>query len=247
MTEDAFDAGGLFDEDYLHLFAEPLEERAEAETDLVWRLLELEPGMEVLDLACGHGRIANRLAERGCRVTGLDSTPVFLDRARRDAEVRGVDVTYVEGDMRSLPWEGRFDRVVNWFTAFGYFDDEGNRRVLAETAKVLRPGGRIAIELNNRDAIIRGYQPAVVVDHDGDMVIDRHRMEPLTGRIITERTLIREGRIRHVPFFVRLFTFTELRDWLLAAGFATVDGYGEDGTPLTFESRRMITVASGRV
>ncbi len=247
MTEDAFDAGGLFDEDYLHLFAEPLEERAEAETDLIWRLLELEPGMEVLDLACGHGRIANRLAERGCRVTGLDSTPVFLDRARRDAEVREVDVTYVEGDMRSLPWDGRFDRVVNWFTAFGYFDDEGDRRVLAEMAKVLRPGGRIAIELNNRDAIIRGYQPAVVVDHDGDMVIDRHRMEPLTGRIITERTLIREGRIRHVPFFVRLFTFTELRDWLLAAGFATVDGYGEDGTPLTFESRRMITVALGRI
>jgi 2-polyprenyl-3-methyl-5-hydroxy-6-metoxy-1,4-benzoquinol methylase len=50
-------------------------------------------GMEVLDFACGHLRIANRLAQRGCRVTGLDCTDLFLQHARRDAEARGVLVT----------------------------------------------------------------------------------------------------------------------------------------------------------
>ena len=70
------------------------------------RLLDLEPGMEVLDLACGHGRIANRLTQRGARVTGLDATPLFLEHARRDAAERGVEVDYVAGDMRSLPWPG---------------------------------------------------------------------------------------------------------------------------------------------
>ncbi|HYT26287.1 MAG TPA: class I SAM-dependent methyltransferase, partial [Actinomycetota bacterium] len=45
----------------------------------------VRPGMDVLDVACGHGRIANRLAEHGCPMTGLDATPAFLDRARRDA------------------------------------------------------------------------------------------------------------------------------------------------------------------
>jgi 2-polyprenyl-3-methyl-5-hydroxy-6-metoxy-1,4-benzoquinol methylase len=114
-VSDEFDFEGMFDEDYLRYFAGDLDERAEAESDLIWRLLELEPGMEVLDLACGHGRIAGPLAERGCRVTGLDAAPVFLERARRDADERGVPVTYVEGDMRELPWSGRFDRVVNWF------------------------------------------------------------------------------------------------------------------------------------
>ena len=49
------------------------------------------------------------------------------DRARRDARDRGVAVSYVEGDMRALPWRGRFDRVISWFTAFGYFDDPANR------------------------------------------------------------------------------------------------------------------------
>jgi len=79
---------------------------------------------------CGHGRIANALAARGCRVTGLDVTPLFLDRARHDDAARGVAVTYVDGDMRDLPWPERFDRVINWFSWFGYLDDVENRRVL---------------------------------------------------------------------------------------------------------------------
>jgi SAM-dependent methyltransferase len=243
MTESAFDVDGVFDDDYLHFFAEPLEERADAETELIWRLLDLEPGMEVLDLACGHGRIANRLAERGCRVTGLDAVPVFLERARQDAAARGVPVAYVEGDMRSLPWERRFDRVINWFTAFGYFDDEDNHRVLGEVARVLTPGGRFAVELNNRDWIVRNFQPASVIERDGDLVIDQRTLDPVTGRAVTERTVVRQGRVRRIPFFVRMFTYTELRDWLLAAGFRAVTGHGDEGGPLTPDSRRMIAVA----
>ncbi|HEX6472348.1 MAG TPA: methyltransferase domain-containing protein, partial [Streptosporangiaceae bacterium] len=128
MTDRVFDVEGVFGDDYLRFYAEQLEERADADADLIWRLLDLEPGMEVLDLACGHGRIANRLAARGCRLTGLDATPHFLELARADAADRGVAVSYIDGDMRSLPWEdGRFDRVINWFTAFGYFEDAGNR------------------------------------------------------------------------------------------------------------------------
>ncbi|MGW3473529.1 class I SAM-dependent methyltransferase [Saccharopolyspora sp. NPDC000995] len=56
-------------------------------------------------------------------MTGLDCPPLFLDEAGADAEARGVQVEYVHGDMRVLPWVGRFDVVINWFTSFGYFSD----------------------------------------------------------------------------------------------------------------------------
>jgi hypothetical protein len=46
-----------------------------------------------------------------------------------------------------------------------------------------------------------------------------------------------------VPYFVRMFTYPELRDWLLEAGFAAVTGHGEDGEPLSAEHRRMLVVA----
>jgi SAM-dependent methyltransferase len=96
-----------FDEDYLYFYEGMLTpERTAAEVELVWKLLELEPGLELLDLACGHGRIANPLAERGVRVTGLDATPLFLELARKDAAERGVEVEYVEGDMRCLGRSG---------------------------------------------------------------------------------------------------------------------------------------------
>ena len=243
MTEPVFDTEGVFDEDYLYFFADGLEERSDAETDLIWSLLGLRPGMEVLDLACGHGRLSNRLAARGCHVTGLDATALFLERARRDAEARAVSVDYVQGDMRQLPWSGRFDRIISWFTAFGYFDDAANQQVLAQAAGGLKPGGQLAIELNNFARLARDYLPSVVFERDGNLVVDQNRLDPQTGRSHAVRTVVRDGGIRQVTFSTRMFLFPELRGWLHAAGFATVHGYGEDGIPLAAGHRRMITVA----
>ena len=58
------------------------------------RLLEPPAGAELLDVPCGHGRIANRLAARGMRVTGLDLTVGFLELARERAAAAGVEVEY---------------------------------------------------------------------------------------------------------------------------------------------------------
>jgi SAM-dependent methyltransferase len=114
-----------FGEDYLYFYDAFLtDEVSDAQADRLWRLLELESGVEVLDVPCGHGRIANRLAARGASVTGLDADPLFLERARADAAARGVEVEYIQGDMSTLPWEESFDLVLNWFSSFGYFDDK---------------------------------------------------------------------------------------------------------------------------
>jgi 2-polyprenyl-3-methyl-5-hydroxy-6-metoxy-1,4-benzoquinol methylase len=244
MENTDFDTEGVFDEDYLHFYGDLLDEdRNDGDADLIWRLLDLEPGMRVLDLACGHGRIANRLAARGVEVTGLDVTPLFLELARRDAAERGVHVEYVQGDMRDLPWHGRFDRVVCWFTAFGYFDDPGNKLVLRQMAGALVPGGRALIDLNNRDWILRAFVPDRVYEHGDDLMIDRSELRMATNTIHTERIIVRGGKVRRTRYSVRLFTYTELRDWVLEAGFREVHGYGEAGTELSIGSRRLAVVA----
>jgi SAM-dependent methyltransferase len=238
-----FDREAAFDDDYLYFYEELLTpERTAAEVDLVWKLLELEPGLALLDLACGHGRIANALAERGVRVTGLDATPLFLELARADAVERGVEVDYVEGDMRSIPWPGRFDRVLNWFTSFGYFGDDENRAVLAEAHKALKSGGLLAVEVNHRDALLPRYQDETVLEKGDDRMIDRHRLDLQTSRSHDERTIVRGGKQRAFEFSVRMLTAAELRDWMLAAGFREAYAFGEDGEPLTLEHRRMTVV-----
>jgi SAM-dependent methyltransferase len=217
---------------------------AAAAADLVWRLIDVRPGMEILDLACGHGPLANVLAARGCRVTGLDSSAVFLDRARSDAT---TGAEFVQGDMRRLPaeWTGRFDRLVNWTTAFGYFDDDTNRDVLAAMARVLRPGGRLAMDLDNLPKFLASWTPSRITASrpGGDMLVDRNHFDPLTARFEVERTVVRDGRARRLTFLKRIFAFPELRDWLTAAGFTGVRAYGEDGEPLTAAHHRMVLTA----
>jgi SAM-dependent methyltransferase len=239
----------IFDpDDYLHFHEEVLTaERADAETELIVRLLELREGDEVLDVACGHGRLAVPLAARGLQVTGLDRSRPFLELAAAAARERGVAVELVEGDMRSLPWESRFDALVNWYTSFGYFeDDDANRAVLRGFAGALKPGGRAILELHDRDALARRVEAGATVwvaERGDDLMIDRVTFDPAAGRSETERIVVRDGQVRRTRFSLRVLAASELRDWLLEAGFHAAELFDEYGKPYGAGARRLIAVA----
>jgi SAM-dependent methyltransferase len=240
-----FDVDAVFGPDYLHFYGPLLtEERNDRDAEAVWRLAGLVPRSDVLDAPCGHGRIANRLAAMGAAVTGLDITPAFLDIARRGATERGLDVEYVAGDLRELGFSERFDAAVSWFTSFGYWDDPTCRAVLAGYARALRPGGRLLIEVQNRDRIVRGFLPWVVQHAGEDFMIDTHEFDAAANRIHTSRVSVVGAERRATAFTVRLFTPTELRDWLLVAGFGEVDVMDGDGETLQLDSRRMVVRAT---
>jgi len=141
-----FDFDATFGEDYLYFYADFLsDEHNDADVEAIVSILGLNGDESVLDAPCGHGRISNRLADRGMKVTGVDAAELFLERARES----GSSAEYVHGDIRSLPVDGPFDIVLSWFSSFGYFDDDENRQVLSEYRRVLRPGGRLLIEIND--------------------------------------------------------------------------------------------------
>jgi SAM-dependent methyltransferase len=216
-----FDFEGVFDEDYLYFYEELLTpERTAAEIEQVAELLG--PRTNVLDCPCGHGRIANALAERGYGVTGVDQSELFLGRARADAETRGVDVEYVRGDMRALPWRERFDGLVNWFTSFGYFDDATNLAVARGFHDALHPEGRLVMETLNPVRMIKYFGPTHLVERGDDLMIDKSALDVEASVVNTERIVVRDGHVRRTHFRVRLYTFTELRDLLESVGFANV-------------------------
>jgi SAM-dependent methyltransferase len=240
-----WDATPVFDEAYLY-FGETVltEERSNADAELIWRLAGLQPHTRVLDLACGHGRIANRLAAKGARLVGLDLTALFLDHARRDAKARHVDVDFIQGDVRNLPWSAEFDVVVSWYTPFGYFDDEVNRDILRQLRGVLRPHGQLLLELAHAPSLMRHFAPVTVLRRGNDVMVSEHRYDALTGRLNTNRTVIYAESVRTVTYSARLFAFPEVRDWLVAAGFTKVEGYDIAGEPLQAGARRMIVSAT---
>ncbi|GAB6877458.1 DUF309 domain-containing protein [Thermaerobacter litoralis] len=246
--EARFDFDAVFDpDDYLY-FYEPIltPERTQREVALVWTLLGLRPGERVLDLACGHGRLAVPLATLGARVTGLDRSEGFLARARKAAARQGVEVEWVQGDMRRLPWRDRFDAAFNVFTSFGYFSDPENLEVLRQVAQALRPGGRFLLETQHRDALLGRFAPYNVVERGDDVLIDAHRWDPVTGRIITRRTIRRAGQVRRGEFFVRLYTPPELANLFEQAGLEVKGFYDETGAALSAQSRRLVVVGHKR-
>src|SRR5262249_42598505 len=115
--------GQFFGEDYLRHFRSPLERTAQ-EVEQIAQRLALAPGSAVLDLCCGYGRHTIPLAQRGYRMTGQDLSEVLLQQARTDAEAQSVQVRWVHGDMRQVPFENEFDAIINIWTSFGYLENE---------------------------------------------------------------------------------------------------------------------------
>jgi SAM-dependent methyltransferase len=238
-----------FDDNYVFFHSAAMtDEYNDRDTDLVARFLELAPGMEVLDVPCAYGRIANRLALRGARVTGLDAHYGYLERARQDAARLGIGVEFVAGDMRELPWTSRFDGVVIWYLSFGYFDDDANRQVLAGCHQALRPGGRLVLDLFNLPELLRslpksGRGMSIANQVGDDMMIFSSTYNLSKGCIEIERVTFRDGKVGRVPYTIRVPTSTELRDWLNRAGFSRVAEFARDGGPLTIDSPGMIVIA----
>jgi SAM-dependent methyltransferase len=244
-----FDLEGVFDQDdYIHFyFSDQAVSNAGADVEAgqVAALLGLQPGMRVLDAPCGHGRIAERLAQRGCAVVGIDQAAHFIELAKRNAVARGVDLDYRVGDLRELDLSAEFDAAFNWFTGFGYFDEATDRDILRRYHAALQPGGRFLLDIQNRDRVLRLFNPTSghAVEVGDEVMLDSSRFDPLTGRISTDRYVWRGGRMRETHFSIRVFAFTEIQDWLLSAGFKEVKGFDREG-PLTIESRRMAVVAT---
>lgn len=242
-----FEAGEVFDDDYVWFYDRfhPADVSA-AETAEIVALLGIEPGAEILDVPCGDGRIANRLAAAGFRVTGVDSSESFLVIASIAARTGDVDVEYLLGDMRVIPSDDQFDAVVCWFTSFGYFTDEGNQQVLAEFARLLKPGGTVLIETINREFAenrLAAAHPANVITRGEDTMSDYSSFDSETGRLVCDRTVIRDGSERHIEFAVRVPTVAELTDWLVDAGFRDPVFTSRQGEPLTAESFRLVVRA----
>lgn len=220
--------------------------KTDAEVAFLERALGLTGPCALLDLCCGPGRHSVRLAQRH-RVTGVDISAYNLQQAAERATEFGVDVAWREADMREtgLP-ESSQDAVINMFTAFGFFDDEGNQRVLEEVARVLRQGGRFLIDLVNRDSLMRRHQPRMWSDrHNGAVLLQEHAFDSATGSQTTNWTVVKaDGERITQSFTVRMYTLQELEVRMAQAGLKVEKAWGGlDGKDLTMDSHRLVVLA----
>jgi SAM-dependent methyltransferase len=143
-----------FDSPYYHLLYinRDSDEAGGFLTRLV-KLLALESGCKILDLACGKGRHSIFLRQLGFDVTGVDLSPANIAAA---SNYNQQGLQFLEHDMRD-PLPGyQFDIVLNLFTSFGYFENpDENLKVLSAVHSELKDGGLLVIDFMNSEKIIR--------------------------------------------------------------------------------------------
>jgi demethylmenaquinone methyltransferase/2-methoxy-6-polyprenyl-1,4-benzoquinol methylase len=109
-------------------------------------LAHVSPGDSALDVCCGTGDLALELARRvmpGGRVVGLDFSVPMLELAQVKSRNGAVPIAWMQGNALELPFdEGEFDAATVGFGVRNVVDLE---RAIAEMARVVRPGGRVAI------------------------------------------------------------------------------------------------------
>ena len=237
----------LHSKDYFLLYVPPGPEDTARHVEGLISLLELPPGARVLDLACGWGRIAVPLAERGYRVTGLDLSQAFLARGREDAKATGVDVDFQRADMREIPFTDEFDAVVIMGSAFGVLEsDEEDQKALVAAARALRPGGRFLLHQTSREWVIRGFQAHDWQEREGGVLVFQEReLNLLESRNYVRLTIVEpNGSRRAYDHTFRFYTLTEFVGMLARAGLAYRAAWGGfDGSPYTLESRHVIVLA----
>lgn len=236
-----------FDELYAELYMprdlDP--ERLEREVHLLEEALRLKESDRILDLACGYGRHAIELSKRGYRVTGLDYSEYLLSLAWERARKERVDVTFIKGDMRELPFSTAFDKVFLFYTSFGYFSDEDNLKTLKEISRVMKKGGLVLIDVWNLLSAVHNIWRRSWFREGNLIVLEEVDFDPISQRFTNKRTIFKEGKmIDERTFTVRGYTAGELSFMMKLAGLTPVRFYGSmDMEPFTKDSRRLIVVA----
>jgi SAM-dependent methyltransferase len=236
--DDFWEAVPLFDEEHMEI--------APAEVDAVLSLLDLEPGAAILDLCCGVGRHSLELARRGYRVTGVDRTAAYLQTARHKAADEGLEVEWVQADMREFVRADAFAAAVNLYTSFGYFEDPAqDRRVAENLFHSLIPGGWLLMEMMGKEILARIFRPRDWRElPDGSLFLQERRICHDWTWIENRWILVKDGQRKEYPLGHRLYDGAGLRALLLQAGFASVALYGDlSGLPYDTEGRRLVAVA----
>jgi SAM-dependent methyltransferase len=241
-TTETWDA--FFSDFYLRAYAGAARDADASEQALAAaRLAGCPDGGDLLDVPCGFGRHAIPLADAGYRVVGVDRSQALLNEARRRAG-NSRRPKLARADYRDLPLpDASFDAAVNLFTSLGYLGDEEDTKALAEIGRVLRPGGRLVIEILHRDLLIRIFREQDwQLLGEGRLLLEQRTFEPASGLAQVTQTLIEtSGERESRTYSLRVYAATELLAMLTRAGFTEARCYGDlDGGAFGIDTRLVI-------
>jgi len=200
----------------------------------------------ILDLGCGPGRHCLALSKMGHSLTGVDSSPYLLAKAKDHASKARLDIDFVEDNMLTYANKGEFDLVINMFNSFGYFDNpQDNQAVIERAFANLKSHGTFLIDTVGKETLARNIEPVHLSEYaNGDLRIERPLLVDNMQVFSNEWILISGDEVFRRSYQHYVYTPVELSQMCLQAGFGNVRVYGSlFGDDYDLDSDRLVIVA----
>jgi len=199
------------------------------EIDLFLKILSPEKNSFILDLCCGQGRHSIELAKRGFKnIVGIDRSHYLINKARSINLSEGFGITFKEGDARKQPFTNdKFDFVLILGNSFGYFETMSDDvRVLNEVLRVLKPSGKVLIDITDGNYMMKNYEPRSWEWIDKSYFVCRERsLSKDSQRLISREVIthVKKGVIADQFYAERLYTDEKIKKLLKKCGFVDIE------------------------
>ncbi len=232
--------------EYLNVYRHRNDEDAKRLIGLILSNIHLNKGADVIDLACGSGRHSILFAERGFNVTAVDLSENLLNVARKTTEDLGLNIDFVNADLRNFCITSKFDLAVNLFTSFGYFEsDEENFSLFSTASGLLNPGGYFVIDYFNANFVKNNLVPHSEDIFEGKRIIQDRKI--IGDRVVKDITIANNGTRMKFKESVRMFSDHELETEIEKRGLSICSTFGDfDGSNFDLNSSPRIIIISGK-
>ncbi len=227
------------------MFDEQRMKKSVYEAEQIMKICGLTGGQHVFDCCCGMGRHSLELAERGCRVTGVDLSRGYLDLAESEAKRRDLPADFICRDIREIEYDGEFDAVINMFTSFGYFEDpDEDLLLLKKLHRSLKPGGKLFMEMAGKEILARDFEERTWFEREGIKILLEYSVDLNWTELCNRWLFYKDDKMTEYSFSHRIFSASEMAMMLWQAGFETIEIYGNfDLAPYDHRAENLILLA----
>lgn len=224
----------IFNAYYLKTDGDVVEDQkiTEFEVNYFLKIMNFQPEHQILDLCCGQGRHSIELANNNFKnICGLDRSRFLIQKAKSNAKKSGVSCKFREGDARKLQYTpDTFDFVMILGNSFGYFESiNDDLLVLKEVFRVLKPWGKILIDITDGEYIKQNFQSRSWEWIDKNFFVCRERSLSLDKQKLISReviTHVNKGVLVDQFYAERLYSKRTISELLENVGFSDVKFHG---------------------
>lgn len=216
--------GEWFGSPYYHILYKNRDYReAKLFLDNLTNYLGIKTNDRILDLACGRGRHAIYLNQKGLNVTGIDISRENIEEAK---QFQNDSLHFYIHDMRLLFKRNTFDYILNFFTSFGYFETKvQNESVVWAASEGLVAGGKLLIDFLNPYTVIHNLAPEEIKNVNGIAFHITKKID--SGFIIKDIKFTDHGENFHYYEKVKTITRAEFLEYFKNSNLEVLNIFGD--------------------